>query len=148
MDMMIELGISGGLFWTAFLAATVLPLSSEAALSAALLGGAPPLLCLLVATAGNTLGSLTTFYLGHLGKLCWLEKYCRIKPDQIDRMQTRIGRYGLLAAFCCFLPFVGDVMAVTLGFMRYSFWRFLLAMALGKFLRYAVWIFMHDLVMQ
>lgn len=132
-----------GLFWSAFLAATVLPFSSEAALSAALLTGVSPVWCLGIATLGNSLGSATTFFLGRLGRLEWLEKYCRISSADIETARKRIGRFGLPAAFFCFLPLVGDVFAVALGFMRYPAGRFLTAMTFGKFLRYLVWILLH-----
>ncbi len=137
-----------GLFWSAFLAATVLPLSSEAALSAALLSGLPPVWCLGIATLGNSLGSATTFFLGRLGKLEWLEKYCRISAPDIETARKRIGRFGLPAAFFCFLPIVGDVFAVALGFMRYPAGRFLGVMTLGKFVRYVVWMALHFAAVQ
>lgn len=131
------------LFWAALLAATVLPLSSEAALSAALVGGVSASSALAFATAGNVLGSLSTFYLGRLGKLDLLRKYCRVSPEAIDKTQRKIKRYGAWAAFFCFLPLVGDGIAIALGFMRCPPSRFLPAMALGKLLRYALWIWLH-----
>lgn len=141
--MWISVSISLGLFWSSFLAATVLPFSSEAALSAALLAGLPPVWGLAIATLGNSLGSATTFFLGRLGRLEWLEKYCRISQADIEIARKRIGEFGFLAAFFCFLPVVGDVFAVALGFMRYPAGRFLALMTLGKFVRYLVWILLH-----
>jgi len=146
--MWMLVSVALGLFWSAFLAATVLPFSSEAALSAALLAGLPPVWCLGIATLGNSLGSAATFFLGRLGKLEWLEKYCRISAADIKRARKRIGRLGYLAAFFCFLPVVGDVFAVALGFMRYPAGRFLGVMMLGKFVRYAVWMALHFVVLQ
>ena len=131
------------LFWAAFLAATVLPFSSEAALSAALAAGLPWGLSLAAATLGNAAGSMTTWYLGRLGKLDWLKKYCRVTEDQIERAQKRIGRFGAAGAFLCFLPVVGDVFAIALGFMRYPAGKFLLFMTAGKICRYALWIWIH-----
>lgn len=131
------------LFWAAFLAATVLPFSSEAALSAALAAGLPWGLALAGATLGNAAGSMTTWYLGRLGKLDWLKKYCRVTEDQIERAQKRIGRFGAAGAFLCFLPVVGDVFAIALGFMRYPAGKFLLFMTAGKICRYALWIWIH-----
>lgn len=137
------LSLSFSLFWTAFLAATVLPFSSEAALSAALAAGLPWGLALVCATLGNAAGSMTTWYLGRLGKLDWLKKYCRITEEQIEKAQKRIGRFGAAGAFLCFLPVVGDVFAIALGFMRYPAGRFLIFMTAGKFCRYALWIWIH-----
>jgi len=131
------------LFWAAFLAATVLPFSSEAALSAALAAGLPWGLALAGATLGDAAGSMTTWYLGRLGKLDWLKKYCRVTAYQIERAQKRIGRFGAAGAFLCFLPVVGDVFAIALGFMRYPAGKFLLFMTAGKICRYALWIWIH-----
>ena len=58
----------------------------------------------------------------------------------------RIGRYGGVAAFLCFLPLLGDGFAIALGFMRYPAGRFFGLMALGKLLRYLVWIILHQAV--
>ena len=55
--MWVTVSILAALFWAAFLAATVLPLSSEAALSAALAGGGPAAWGLSGAALGNVLGS-------------------------------------------------------------------------------------------
>ncbi len=137
-----------GLFGTAFLAATVIPMSSEAALSAALLSGVSPTLALFFATLGNALGSATTYVLGRLGRIDWLNRFCRMKPDAIVRLRQRAARLGPWAAFGCFLPVIGDGFAVGLGFFRYSWWRFLLLMTLGKLVRYAVWFALHWMIRQ
>ena len=68
-----------GLFIASFLAATVVPFSSELVFTALVLGGLDPWICVLVATAGNWLGGLTCYWLGSLGKLEWIEKWFRIK---------------------------------------------------------------------
>lgn len=140
---MMILTLSFSLFWAAFLAATVLPFSSEAALSGALAAGLPWGWALLSATAGNAAGSMTTWYLGRLGRLDWLKKYCRVTEEQIEKARSRIGKYGAAGAFLCFLPIVGDVFAIALGFMRYPAGKFLLFMTAGKFCRYALWIWIH-----
>ena len=64
-----------GLFIASFLAATILPLSSEVVLSALLLGGLSPVALVITATVGNVLGSLTNYALGYwvslnIGNIC------------------------------------------------------------------------------
>ncbi len=137
--MLLFLSLTGA----AFLAATILPFSSEAALSAALAAGLPRGAALAGATLGNAAGSMTTWFLGRLGRLDWLKKYCRVTEEQIAKARTRIGRFGAAGAFLCFLPVVGDVFAIALGFMRYPAGKFLLFMTAGKFCRYALWIWIH-----
>ncbi len=62
---MADLSIYGGLFLSALLAATVLPVSSEAVLAGLLATGTGnPLMLFLVATVGNTLGSVVNWLLG------------------------------------------------------------------------------------
>ena len=75
------------LFWAAFLAATILPFSSEAALSAALAAGLPWGAALAAATLGNSAGSMTTWYLGRLGRLDWLKKYCRVTEEPCQKLR-------------------------------------------------------------
>ncbi|MEG1980164.1 MAG: YqaA family protein [Victivallaceae bacterium] len=130
MTALLLLGLS------AFLAATIIPFSSEVALAGALSTGVDPTAAVLTATIGNSLGSICTFYLGYWGKLSYLERYCRISESQILAIQSKINRYGAWAAVGCFLPLIGDVLAVGLGFFKYNPRRFICLMTLGKLCRY------------
>jgi membrane protein YqaA with SNARE-associated domain len=127
-----------GLFIACFLAATVLPFSSDIVFSALIIAGLEPVSCLIVATIGNWLGSISSYYLGRLGKTAWIEKYLRIKKEKIDRMQQRLNGKGALIAFFSFLPGVGDLLSLALGFMRAGITPVALSMLAGKFVRYAV----------
>lgn len=138
-DILIEYGY-WGFFIAAFLSATILPFSSEIILSALLVGGASPMLCVLTGTLGNTLGGITCYWLGRIGKLEWVEKYLKIEKIDLERAQTWTNKWGAFAAFFSFLPFIGDVINVLLGFLRTNFWKVSLFMAIGKFARYFVWM--------
>jgi len=72
-----------GLFLASFLAATVVPFSSEALLSYLIINGTDPYTAILVASAGNWLGGMSSFGIGYLGKWEWIEKYLRIKREKI-----------------------------------------------------------------
>ena len=74
-----------GLFIASFLAATVVPFSSEVVFSAMVFGGLDAWTCVLVATLGNWLGGMTCYYLGRLGKIEWIEKYLRIKKEKMEK---------------------------------------------------------------
>lgn len=127
------------LFLASFLAATVVPFSSELVLSGMLVAGFDPYVSLIVATLGNWMGGLTSYWLGWLGKWQWIEKYLRISKAKLVRVQTKIkGREGWIAFFC-WLPIVGDVLAVALGLIKSDFFRSALWMLIGKGVRYAVW---------
>ncbi len=130
------------LFLASFLAATVLPFSSEAILSGMIVSGYDVNGCLLVATLGNWLGGVSSYYLGWLGKVEWIEKYLRIKHEQIVKTQKRIAGKELWISFFCWLPGVGDVIAVLLGLLKVNAWYSFIGMLLGKMLRYIVWAYL------
>ncbi|KFI28731.1 DedA family protein [Haematobacter massiliensis] len=132
-----------GLFAAAFVAATLLPMQSEAVLGAlAHRGGHPLLLLWAVATAGNVLGSVVNYGLGR-----WLaqfegRRWFPASPGQIRRAEgwyRRWGRWSLLASW---LPLVGDPLTVVAGMLRERLSLFLLLVTLAKGGRYVavIWI--------
>lgn len=133
----IELGYPG-LFLATFLAATVLPFSSEVMFTAMLLGPFDPLLCLVIASAGNWLGGMTSYFLGRLGNWQKLKKWLRVSEGQVLRWKNQIDRFGPYTALACWLPFVGDIIAIALGFFRVKAVPVALFMFIGKAARYAV----------
>ena len=132
----------GGLFLGSFLAPTILPLSSEAVLAAMVLGGFDPVACVLVASAGNSLGGMTSYFLGYVGKWAWVEKFFARNRDRVARVKAWADRYGSRAALLCWLPVVGDPLAIALGFVRSPAWQVGFYMLAGKFLRYTVWVWL------
>lgn len=68
-----------GLFISALLAGSIIPFSSELVMVALVKVGLSPAVCVLAATLGNTLGGMTCYYMGHLGKTDWIEKYFKVK---------------------------------------------------------------------
>lgn len=124
-----------GLFVTCFLAATILPITSELFLGSMLAYGYDLTTCLIIATIGNTLGSWLNYLIGMAGNPNWLKKI-GVKQEQISRWEEKIKRYGSLLALFSWLPFVGDVIAVTLGFFRVNWLVSFAYILIGKFLRY------------
>ena len=94
--------------------------------------------CLLAATLGNTMGGVTSYALGYLGKWEWLEKYFGIKKEKVADKKKYADQYGGILAFLTWLPIIGDPLAVALGFFRVPFISVVLWMTLGKFLRYLI----------
>lgn len=140
----VDLGYFG-LMIAAFLAATVVPFSSEAVFTALFYGGLDPWWLVFWATVGNSLGGMTCYWLGCLGKIEWIEKWMKIKKEKIDSFMTKFHKYGDWLAFFSFLPGVGDIIAVAAGFMRCRWWVVLISMTLGKLARYVVWMYMNGL---
>ena len=142
MEALIEYGYIG-LFIGSFLAATIFPFSSDVLLVAMLVAGGDVVTTVIVATAGNWLGGLTSYWLGWLGKLEWLERWLRVKHETIERHRTRVERWGAALALMTWLPFVGDVFAVVLGFYKAKFLPSALWMLVGKGGRFIVWALLY-----
>ncbi|MDI3521720.1 MAG: hypothetical protein PWR04_1708 [Anaerophaga sp.] len=136
--MWIDLGY-WGLFLASFLAATIIPFSSEFVLSGILAAGGDPVLSLATATLGNWLGGLTSYWIGWLGKFEWIEKYLGIPKEKLEKWHRKVkGKEGWIGLFC-WLPGIGDIIAVVLGLLKSNFWIASTGMLAGKALRYLVW---------
>ena len=118
-----------GLAAACFFAATLVPLPSEAALAAYLhLHPERAALALAVATAANTAGGMTSYWIGRL-----------IPPRQPSgRALAWLKRYGAPATALAFLPVVGDALCVAAGWLRVHWLGALGFMALGRLARYAL----------
>jgi len=125
-----------GLLLASFLAATVLPFSSEVVFAMLVAAGMDIWTCIIYATIGNAAGGATCYYLGRLGKTEWLAKWFRIKPEKIESTIQWLHGKGAVMGFFGFLPVVGDGMLVALGFMRANSPVVMITMTIGKFLRY------------
>lgn len=127
-----------GMFISAFLAGTVLPFSSEAVLLACVGLGLDPVWSTVSTTAGNALGGITCYWIGHLGKTEWIEKCLKVDKKQMDRAERFIRGRGSWMALFSFLPVIGDAILIVLGWMRANVWIVALSMTLGKLARYAI----------
>lgn len=136
-----------GLLLSSFLAATILPFSSEVVFAALIAAGSDIGTCIAYATVGNSIGGATCYYLGRLGKIEWLERWFKIDRQKINQMIARLQTKGAMVGFFGFLPVVGDLMLVALGFMRTSAPIVMISMTLGKFLRYVVIAFGTDRIL-
>ena len=133
---MLELGYLG-LFLAAFGAASLLLLQSEAVLVGLLLAESHPVAALLVvATAGNLLGSLLNWWLGRSLDRFRHRRWFPVGAAQLDRAQHWYRRYGRWSLLLSWLPVVGDPLTLVAGMLRESLWVFLLLVGLAKGLRY------------
>lgn len=135
LDGFVEYGYIG-LFLASFLAATILPFGSEFVFVTLIAMGLDPWTCVIVASIGNWLGGMTNYYLGKLGKLEWIEKYLKIKKEKLDEVLRKLENKGAWMAFFSFLPAIGDIIAVALGYMRANVYIVNISMFAGKFARY------------
>ena len=141
MDFLYQYGLAG-LFIAGFLSGSVFPFNSEAVLTVMILAGFNAVSCLIVATLGNMLGGITLYYLGYLGNMHWIEKYGKVKEEKIKAILPRLNKYGPPIAILSFVPVIGDVLILALGFFRISPLLTTIFMFIGKIGRYAfiIWI--------
>ena len=133
---MLESGYLG-LFATAFLAASLIPVSSEVALAVlSKAEGFDNWLLVAVATAGNTLGSIVNWILGRYC-LHWRDqRWFPIKPAILTLATERFHRYGLWSLLLAWLPIVGDPLTFAAGVLGVRFPIFIALVAIGKVARY------------
>ena len=123
-QLLIEWGLPG-LFISALLAGSIVPFSSELVLVALVKLGLPPTACILAATLGNTAGGMTCYY----------------KRQKVDKMVKFLQGKGALMAFFAFLPAIGEVISIALGFMRSNIWLTTASMFVGKLIRYILLLY-------
>lgn len=126
-----------GLFLSAFVAGSVVPFSSEAVMVVLTGMGLNPFGCLVAATAGNTLGGMTCYWIGMSGKREWITRYLGVSDEKLARAERFLAGRGAMMGFFAFLPYVGEAIAVVLGLMRSNMALTALSMTIGKALRYA-----------
>lgn len=135
--MLENLGLFG-LFLACLLSATIIPFSSEAIVAGAMALGYSTPVIVIVASLGNTVGGMISFYMGWLCKWEWLERWFKVKREKLESFRGHIEKYGVWAALLTWLPFVGDPLAIAMGFMRLNPLWTCLIMFVGKLLRYFV----------
>lgn len=127
-----------GLFTASFLAATILPLSSEVVLIFLLLNNHDPILSITVATAGNVLGSVTNYALGFWGSFLLMERLLRLSQTQIARSEQRFKKYGVFSLLLAWVPIIGDPLTVAAGVLKINIYLFLTLVTAGKLFRYII----------
>ena len=127
-----------GMFVAAVLAGSVLPLSSELVLGGLYAAGLDIYQLALFGVVGNTLGSLFNYFLGRLGKEEWIYRYGRVSKKKFEKGRRWAEHYGCYAAFLCWIPLIGSVATVGMGYLRTNLWLSIFNLALCNVIRYAI----------
>lgn len=136
---MLDFWLYASLFVSALLAATVLPMQSEALFVGYLLAGSGhPWLLLLVASVGNTLGSVINWLVGRGVERFRDRRWFPVRPTALAKAQHWYSRWGRWSLLLSWAPIIGDPITVAAGVMREPFLRFLALVALAKTARYFV----------
>lgn len=134
--------VLAGLFLTAFAAATIFPMQSEAVLAGLLLTTSYPVwLLVAIASMGNILGATVNWWLGLKAGQFQNRRWFPLKGEALARAQDRYRRYGRWSLLLSWVPFIGDPLTIAAGLMRERLAVFLLLVALAKTGRYIVLAF-------
>ncbi len=127
-----------GLFFASFLAATILPLSSEVILSFLLLNNLNPIILVSVATFGNVLGSLVNYAIGFWGSIFFIRKVLKISEDEFVKAKQRFQKYGVFSLLFAWVPVIGDPLTVVAGVLKINIVIFIMLVTSGKLIRYLI----------
>jgi membrane protein YqaA with SNARE-associated domain len=127
------------LFFISFLAATILPFSSELTLVGLITtSNYDNLLLLISASFGNILGSVVNWVLGFYSRNFTIKKWFPFKEVQIERSSKWFRKFGKLSLLFAWVPILGDPLTLVAGLLRVRFLDFIILVAIGKVSRYLI----------
>lgn len=135
-----------GLFATAFFAATIIPLSSEALLIFVANHQGSFFIPLAVASIGNILGSLLNYFIGYKGKVWFFKRKNNLDSNIYCRAITYYKKYGLYTLFFAWVPIIGDPLTIVAGIFQANIYYFALIVSVGKISRYAILLYSVNLL--
>ena len=122
-----------GLFLFCLLAATIVPVSSEGAITGAFLLKMQPVPVLFWASLGNVLGTLINYYLGVWIGRKWIDQNSK---SALQRAYKLAREYGWWALALSWLPVIGDPITIVAGVLRWNVWLFIGVVFPLRILRY------------
>ena len=135
-EWLVEYGFFA-LFLLSFFASTLVPLGSEWMVVTMLLARNEAWAVVAVATAGNCLGALTTYWVGLYGGEFLKRRVLRMDEKSTRKAEDFYNRFGSMSLLFSFLPVIGDPLCLIGGVLRTGFIRFTLLVLTGKLARYA-----------
>ena len=127
-----------GMALAALAAGSIIPIGSEVVFIILLKMGLDPIGLTLAATVGNTIGGMTCYGVGMLGKREWIKQYLGVSDAKMERATRFLDGRGAWMAFFAFLPYIGEAIAIALGLMRSNIFITTIAMTIGKLVRYVI----------
>ena len=132
------------LFISAFGAATLLPLQSEAVLLGLFAEGSHSVFALIViASIANVLGSCVNWWLGLKIEKYKNKKWFPVSEEKMIQAQNIYQKYGSWSLLLSWMPIIGDPITLIAGLLKEKFLRFLVIVSVAKTGRYIFiyWIF-------
>lgn len=125
-----------GMFLAAFLAGSFLPFCSEIVMLGLLAAGVDPMILLLWGTIGNVFGGLFNYAIGSLGKEEWISRWSKVEPQKLEKGKRWVKCYGAWAGLLAWVPILGSIITVAMGYLRVNIFYSVIAIAIGKCTRY------------
>ena len=123
------------MFLTSFVSATLFPMGSEAILIFNLNNGLNIYYLLVIATFGNSLGSLLNYWFGIRGENYLVDKKI-LSEKRISKSKYYFDKYGGYSLLFSWLPIIGDPITLIAGVLKYDIKKFILLVIFAKFFRY------------
>ena len=134
MENWIELSL---LFASAFLAATIIPAQSEIVLATMhIKNNYNVYLLVVIASAGNIIGSLINLFLGYYLIKFQNKKWFPVNKKSLVRATNFYQKYGVWSLLLSWVPIIGDPLTVVSGIFRTPIYIFLILISIAKILRY------------
>ena len=130
-----------------FLAATILPFSSEVVLTTMYLSNSFETYFLLIfASIGNIMGSITNWYLGKKITLFQNRKWFPVSRGQLERSRQYFQKYGLWSLLLAWVPIIGDPLTLLAGVLKVRFGIFFVLVSISKISRYVFILYLASFV--
>ena len=130
-----------------FLAATILPFSSEVVLTTMYLSNSfEPYFLLIFASIGNIMGSITNWYLGKKITLFQNRKWFPVSREQLERSRQYFQKYGLWSLLLAWVPIIGDPLTLLAGVLKVRFGIFFVLVSISKISRYVFILYLASFV--
>ncbi|WP_421134483.1 YqaA family protein [Alteromonas sp. A079] len=127
-----------GMFLSAFLAATILPFSSEVVLVALAQGTYSLILLGIVASLGNVAGAVVNYIVGYKYGKTVAVSWLRMSPTSLARAEQFFNRWGRWSLLLAWVPVIGDPLTLLSGVLRTRFVFFITVVSVCKSTRYAI----------
>ena len=125
------------LFTISFLAATILPFSSELILASMLsIENYNRILLIVFSSLGNILGSVFNWVLGFYFIKLQNKKWFPFKEKQISKSSLWFEKYGKWSLLFAWVPIIGDPLTFVAGTMKTKILTFIILVSIGKIARY------------
>ena len=103
-------------------------------------------LLLIIASAGNILGSVLNWYLGKKITIFQDRKWFPVSPEQLNKSQKYFQKYGLWSLLLAWVPVIGDPLTLLAGVLKVRFSIFFILVSISKISRYVFILYLVSFV--